>query len=582
MLNRTVCCLAGLAVVSAGSTQEVGYSGFADLLISSSSTNQIFPGVVDIDATSLKVAAGTQIGIGNAMAWRFADNGDLMWTRNLNDRIASDHTDAQGEIDSRASGVIYSSSASSAYVVGNFKSGQADGNVVYDHAFIAKLNSSSGTIAAIKYYAKTLHYLWDVCSVGTDVFTVSRHPTNDGLEVDRHNSSLIIQSPSYSAVSVDECLPSVICGSTYNGVTTLYIGGKFSGDADFGGGFTASSSVESPFLLQLSWSVSTGFVPTGLWYSTSQGFVTDVEVSSDGGVVYAVGGIPGSGAALRPIATFSASAIGTPTWVDESTAGHADTLAVRTIGGFNRAYTQTIQNINGPFGNRTEIRTDHYLGACLTKSYVTVVHGTADGAANVHCLSLDSFSNLWLGGTAWNDLDVDPRPGSTANVVVGTTPELFGVKWFNSLGFPLSATLYRGTAIQTSLDRLQCSDNSYFQVGPGVVLGSEPPIQIEMAGAVDPAMSVITFTCLSEAKANVTGATEKLYLYNFVSASWEDVGSRSLSTTDSTHVYAPSGSLSRFVDNGGNVKARLAVIPPSGPSSRFVASVDQFRWHITN
>ncbi len=147
---------------------------------------------------------------------------------------------------------------------------------------------------------------------------------------------------------------------------------------------------------------------------------------------------------------------------------------------------------------------------------------------------------------------------------------------------PNAFSLFRGILISGGLTELASSDDQYLVVRPGFTLNAgEAPVQIILSSTSSIA-SPSAFQFAEESHVSISGLSQKIALFNFVTQQFEEVDSRAATTTDSSATVNAGGTLSRLVDQGnGEVRTRLSYLA-AGPIFTYpwFTYVDQASWTL--
>ncbi|MDQ2985966.1 MAG: SBBP repeat-containing protein [Armatimonadota bacterium] len=195
-----------------------------------------------------------------------------------------------------------------------------------------------------------------------------------------------------------------------------------------------------------------------------------------------------------------------------------------------------------------------------------VAHGPGNGglASRACDLALDVAGDVYATGYAWN----------------GTWWDIGTVKYGHTSVevAPTSFAMLRGSAVSGNLKSLLSNDEDRLITQPGIVLSSaEPPIQIVL-NSTAPTSSPSEFNLYVDFSATINNAELEISLYNFVTGSYEVLGSDIASIFDNTaHVHVKVDS-SRFIEAGTlAIRARVGYRPTGGvPSaSPWFGSIDR-------
>ncbi len=149
---------------------------------------------------------------------------------------------------------------------------------------------------------------------------------------------------------------------------------------------------------------------------------------------------------------------------------------------------------------------------------------------------------------------------------------------------PFGFNVVRGILVSGGLNDVLNSDDQYLIVRNGPVPNqNQPPISIEFQGtAPDTVAGSITLKC--EASVSTVGLAQDLLAYNYDTASWVTVDTRTATKTDQLVSTTLSSGVSSFVDpTTRSMKFRLQV-HPQGPvgTSGWSAKVDLAAWSVSD
>ncbi|HWP31200.1 MAG TPA: VCBS repeat-containing protein [Fimbriimonadales bacterium] len=193
-------------------------------------------------------------------------------------------------------------------------------------------------------------------------------------------------------------------------------------------------------------------------------------------------------------------------------------------------------------------------------------------------LSTGGSSPTWMeAGMLDSDSDIDlvvVNEGSN-NVSVFMNASAFQV-------LPNSFTVVRGTLLSGVVSDLFASDNLKLQVQrPRSQTLSEVKIIVDVKGTSS-ATSASTLKLTFEGVSSLSGATQKLYLFNYNTNSFELVDTRTASTTDSIVEVLISSNASRFINSStGEIKGRAEWLKSGFTPPNWSVGIDQFHWSLT-
>jgi hypothetical protein len=227
--------------------------------------------------------------------------------------------------------------------------------------------------------------------------------------------------------------------------------------------------------------------------------------------------------------------------------------------------------------------------------YVTGSVAMSGGFADYRTIKYDTNGTVrWsIGYGAAGQSDIARALAVTPNGFAHVTGESFAVGGNYDLTtikyvpseprWPSAMNLPRGVIFSGGLSDLQGSDNQRLVMKPGVVLqSSEAPIQlIVYTTAPDDNLSALEFSV--EGHCSTSNVTQKVFLYNFDTNSFEMLFTGGVTTTDSIASVSVSVDAERFI--GPNQEMRsLITYKPSGPILVYpwLARVDETRWTLTD
>ena len=184
-----------------------------------------------------------------------------------------------------------------------------------------------------------------------------------------------------------------------------------------------------------------------------------------------------------------------------------------------------------------------------------------------------------------------PRPASgevTLKVDVSTTTnDIQRYKLNFTLGQssefvgPDLYTLIRGTTVSGDLSSLQASDDIRLILRPGVVFTQgQPTIVYEVEGDTS-VLNPSQLNMAIEASMSTNNGHRTVQLFNFDTASFEEVSAGAIGTTESVVNININSNAGRFVDADGTIRARLNH-KITGPafSYPYSSSTDQIYWEL--
>jgi hypothetical protein len=119
---------------------------------------------------------------------------------------------------------------------------------------------------------------------------------------------------------------------------------------------------------------------------------------------------------------------------------------------------------------------------------------------------------------------------------------------------PVSTTITSGTLNSGTFGNLATNNSSYYVVN-STTSGTRT---IDWYGSIkitQPASTVVSFTVNYDGK-NSASKTQILYLYNWLTSSWTQIDSRTVSTTDVTITYTQNAP-ANFISSAGDIRVRV-------------------------
>jgi hypothetical protein len=132
--------------------------------------------------------------------------------------------------------------------------------------------------------------------------------------------------------------------------------------------------------------------------------------------------------------------------------------------------------------------------------------------------------------------------------------------WVRPVRFhPFSFSLFRGNLMSGGLSELLASDDQWLVAQAGLTLfAGESPLQLVVTGT-SPMEEPCELRFAVEAHASTPGLVQKVYLFNYFTALYEEVGSSPASVSDSTVEVIVTSNPERFVQPGTReMKAKVA------------------------
>ncbi|MBA3727393.1 MAG: PQQ-dependent sugar dehydrogenase [Armatimonadetes bacterium] len=187
-------------------------------------------------------------------------------------------------------------------------------------------------------------------------------------------------------------------------------------------------------------------------------------------------------------------------------------------------------------------------------------------------------------GTGWGGTtDGQIGPDGYMYVVSYSLGKVFRIRPKVETIVPGSFTMFRGSVLTGNLASLSVSDDNRLEMRPGPVFtNAEPPIQI-ILNATSPFSAPSSMSFMLESHASTSNIEQKISLYNFQTAAYEVLDTRTATTSDSTVVINVTTNVSRFVEAGTrNIRARVSY---RATGAVFVypwkARIDLASWTIT-
>jgi len=165
------------------------------------------------------------------------------------------------------------------------------------------------------------------------------------------------------------------------------------------------------------------------------------------------------------------------------------------------------------------------------------------------------------------------QAGNTTYLPATSVPQTLTVSKVVSY-VPVSTTITSGTLNSGTYGNLATNNSSYYVVN-STTTGTRT---IDWYGAIkitQPASSVLSFTVNYDGK-NSASKTQILYLYNWVSSSWTQIDSRTVSTSDVTITFTQN-SPANFISSTGDIRVRVY---SSAGTSNYTCSGDWLQVNI--
>lgn len=129
---------------------------------------------------------------------------------------------------------------------------------------------------------------------------------------------------------------------------------------------------------------------------------------------------------------------------------------------------------------------------------------------------------------------------------------------------PTSFQMIRGLVLSGDLNSVLASDDNYLKLRPWIVLsGAEAPIQIVFEGT-SPVQTPSQLRFAIESQTNVTNVERRVFLYNFVTNQWDDMGSSPSGPGDTVLEVTVPSNPERYVESGTRRLRALVWFKPTG------------------
>jgi hypothetical protein len=172
--------------------------------------------------------------------------------------------------------------------------------------------------------------------------------------------------------------------------------------------------------------------------------------------------------------------------------------------------------------------------------------------------------------------------GHGHNDVTGRTEALLWVRPSEVFVLPSGFSLFRGTLTGGGLSELQASDDQWLSARVGIALfATESPLQLIVTGT-SPVQTPSELRFTLEARVSTPGLAQKVYLFNYVTGLYEEVGSWPGSATDSIVEVTVTTNPERFVQAGTReMKAKVAYFQVGPvPQLAWSAYLDHTFWTV--
>jgi len=193
--------------------------------------------------------------------------------------------------------------------------------------------------------------------------------------------------------------------------------------------------------------------------------------------------------------------------------------------------------------------------------------------------------NLPTGGTSPTWMEAGMLDGDSDIDLVVVNEDSNNVSVFLNASslqvLPSSFTIVRGVLLSGVVSDLFSSDNLKLHVQrPRSQTLSEVKIIVDVKGSSS-ATSASTLKLTFEGVSSLANVTQKLYLFNYNTNTFELVDTRTATTTDSVVEILVSSNASRFVNSStGEIKGRAEWSKSGFTPSNWNVSIDQFHWSL--
>lgn len=142
-------------------------------------------------------------------------------------------------------------------------------------------------------------------------------------------------------------------------------------------------------------------------------------------------------------------------------------------------------------------------------------------------------------------------------------------------------SIQNGMVAGGSLLNIETSDDQRLSFRASTPTADDPPLRVQFMGTL-PTATPQSLSIMVEASGNTPNLGQTFDLFNFISGSWEEIGTSGIELKDTTAIASATGDASRFVGPGNLVLARMNYAP-TGPVLFFPWSIgiDQFNWTFT-
>jgi glucose/arabinose dehydrogenase len=193
-------------------------------------------------------------------------------------------------------------------------------------------------------------------------------------------------------------------------------------------------------------------------------------------------------------------------------------------------------------------------------------------------------ANVFSFGSGWGiSTDMQLGPDGYLYVVSFTQGRVLRIRPATEVSIPTALSLFRGSIISGGLTDIQTSDDQRLILRPGVVFSnSEQPIQL-IGTSVSPFQTLTQLKVSVESQVSAANIQQRLYLYDYVTQSFEEVALGLATLSDSTLEATLNSNINRFVESG--TRAVQAKVGYRSLSAVFVypwmSRVDRIAWTLT-
>lgn len=147
---------------------------------------------------------------------------------------------------------------------------------------------------------------------------------------------------------------------------------------------------------------------------------------------------------------------------------------------------------------------------------------------------------------------------------------------------PTTYSIFRGTYVSGSINDAQLSDDAYLTVKRGFVANaSEAPIQVDFF-ATAPGTIAQSMTLAVEASVNTVGLTQRIFAFNYDTATWVELDARSATMADQLVNVTINSNVASFIDPATKTVKLRYTVKPGGfvPTQVWIAKFDAVSWTI--